>query len=347
MTAPDARRAASTVCVYLAGALGDFLLALPALQALRSACPGARIDLAGNAGWLPLALASGAVDRTLSLDALPLHLGFQDSLPTGHDLHRFLSRYDLILSWFGDREGHWERTLRQAGGGVVHVFPFHRRTDFDGHVSGYFLDTLRRAGIDLTKAAGRPPWPAARLWNPDRVRRLLPQRFGEDEPGLCIHPGSGSPSKNWPQENFLQVALETGRRWGLPAVVLLGEAEEQQLSFWRKAETRQVRLKSGLNLPEVSDTLRRALLYLGNDSGISHLAASLGVPTLALFGPTDPVKWSPLGPRVRVLQEGIPCRPGGEHRNCLHQLGTAEVIEALAGMLAREFPELRPRPGDA
>jgi len=342
---PATDRAPGT-CVLLAGALGDFLLALPALHILRHVVRGAKIEIIGNANWLPLALASGAVDRTCSLNDLPLHAGFQESPAGNHPLWRFLARYDLILSWFGDREGLWEKNLRKAVTGQVYVFPFHRREEFTGHVSRYFLETLRQTGMALPEASERPWWPPSHRWHPSPPSHCPGQRQPRGEtPRLCMHPGSGSEVKNWPPERFLEVARRLTCQGDLACTVLLGEAEQRQLPFWRQAESPGLAVRSGLNLLEVSGMLSRAPAYLGHDSGITHLAASLGVPTLALFGPTDPLRWSPLGPRVHTIRKEVPCRPCAgrlparcEHRECLLLIEAAEVAEVLRAMLAGEMP---------
>jgi hypothetical protein len=112
---------------------------------------------------------------------------------------------------------------------------------------------------------------------------------------LAVHPGSGSPAKNWPADRFdrLAEALSPDRPW----LLVLGPAEEGAALAGRAA----IRVRSPH--PRVlGAALRRAGLFVGNDSGASHLAAAWGAPTLALFGPTDPAVWSPVGPRVRVVR---------------------------------------------
>ena len=83
------------------------------------------------------------------------------------------------------------------------------------------------------------------------------------------------------------------RRWRLPATVLIGPAEQGQRAFWNEAGGPSLSVKEGLPILEVARMLRRAALYVGNDSGITHLAAAVGVPVVALFGPTDPARGLP------------------------------------------------------
>jgi ADP-heptose:LPS heptosyltransferase len=117
---------------------------------------------------------------------------------------------------------------------------------------------------------------------------------------VIIHPGSGSPNKNWPIENFAEVAAQLQR--GYRRVTwCLGPAEVER-----------VRLPKLIGDPlyceslvELAGRLATARLYIGNDSGITHLAATLGVPTIAIFGPTDPAVWAPRGDHVYVEKMSV------------------------------------------
>jgi len=151
---------------------------------------------------------------------------------------------------------------------------------------------LARALVPLGVCAGDPPPPLD--WSEAdhqdaRVRtRHLPPRF------VAVHPGSGSPAKNWPADRFATVArrLAAGHPW----LLVLGPAEADAPTFEGALLARDWPVRT------LGAALSRAGLYLGNDSGVSHLAAASGAPTLALFGPTHPALWSPVGPRVATLR---------------------------------------------
>jgi ADP-heptose:LPS heptosyltransferase len=121
-----------------------------------------------------------------------------------------------------------------------------------------------------------------------------------DMPGgfVAVHPGSGSPAKNWPLTRFVDAAraLAGGHRWLLVA----GPAERDM------AMPPDAVLARDFPLRLLGASLARAAVFLCNDAGVSHLAAAVGAPTLALFGPTDPALWAPVGPRVKTLRA-----PGG------------------------------------
>ncbi len=143
---------------------------------------------------------------------------------------------------------------------------------------------------------------------------------------LALHPGSGSRAKNWPFERFLELAsaLSPERPW----LLLLGPAEERMARARTPALERAVVARE-LPLGTLRALVSQARLYVGNDAGVTHLAAACGTPTLALFGPTDPRVWAPDGPRVTCLRAA-----DGE----LPRLGVAEALaaaRALAGGVRR------------
>lgn len=111
---------------------------------------------------------------------------------------------------------------------------------------------------------------------------------------LAVHPGSGSPSKNWPMERFLEAARRLSG--ASPWLMVAGPAEETLVAPRGSILAREWPLRV------LGPALARAGLFLGNDAGVSHLAAAAGAPTLALFGPTDPALWAPVGPRVMTLR---------------------------------------------
>jgi ADP-heptose:LPS heptosyltransferase len=122
----------------------------------------------------------------------------------------------------------------------------------------------------------------------ETATRELPEGF------VAAHPGSGSPAKNWPLTCFVDTAraLAGGQRW----LLIAGPAE-------REVEAPpDALLARDWPLRLLGAALARAGVFLGNDAGVSHLAAAVGAPTLALFGPTDPALWAPVGPRVKTLR---------------------------------------------
>jgi hypothetical protein len=160
------------------------------------------------------------------------------------------------------------------------------------HASEWLSQPIARLGLRLSED---PP-----ASNPtdieDRNVRTIRERLGDRF--LAVHPGSGSPRKNWPAERFerLVTRLAEGRPW----LLVRGPADEGSgASLERVAGAVAA---SHLPLRHLGALLARAGAYVGNDSGVSHLAAAWGAPTVALFGPTDPAVWSPVGARVVALR---------------------------------------------
>lgn len=119
---------------------------------------------------------------------------------------------------------------------------------------------------------------------------------------MVIHPGSGSVKKNWPLDRFIRLGKELKNARG-PIEFLLGPVEQELFSpdaIYGIQENFPLRGFSDLTL--LADYLKNARGFIGNDSGVTHLAAQLGIPTIGLFGPSNPVQWRPIGPQVRVIE---------------------------------------------
>jgi heptosyltransferase III len=140
---------------------------------------------------------------------------------------------------------------------------------------------------------------------------------------VAVHPGSGSPAKNWPLPRFaaLAEAVSCGRPW----LLVEGPAEIGSLETLRRVPG--ARVASGVPPRVLGAALARAGTYVGNDSGVTHLAASWGAPVLALFGPTDPRSWAPVGPQVSILRA-----PGGD----LSTLALDDVVGAVRRLGRRD-----------
>jgi heptosyltransferase III len=177
------------------------------------------------------------------------------------------------------------------------------------HASDWLADPLASVGLEV--AASVPPlWfspderDAARPW-----RERLPERF------LAMHPGSGSPRKNWPADRYAALAHDLAR--GDPFLVVQGPADDAAIAPLRRVPGAVI--AHGLPARTLGTLLAEAGVFVGNDSGVTHLAAAAGAHTLALFGPTDPALWAPVGPSVRVMAS-----------DPIDALGLPDVAEAAA-----------------
>lgn len=292
-----------------AGALGDTILVLPVLQLLRDQVPGGQLTLVGSA-WaealrplLAFRLETARMDDP-ALTPLFATPPFPEYPAQGRVAIHFFRSADAVVVYTASPTADFVRNVIACCRGPVIVHPV---TPPEGtHAAVH----LARAIVSGTLALGDLPFPALRPpadlegW----ARRWVGDRVGLGGRPLAIHPGSGGRDKQWPPECFAALAAEAGD----PVVLLEGpaDAEACREAATRMSQALPVAHAAGLSLPQVAALLSTCRLYVGNDSGISHLAAALGVPTVVVAGPTDPCMWRPLGPRVAVVRpEGASAWP--------------------------------------
>lgn len=269
------------VLVIFPGALGDLICLAPTLWALRRRHPEASLELMARDELVRLAISRLGIDRGESIDRREVGRLFIDADLTG-PLRPF-SDYARIYSFFGAKNPTFRKML--TAGAVDAKVSFHLfRPVNAGHVAIAYLESigepatplesrLHLLGSDLDAASER----LARLG-------LHPDDF------VLIFPGSGSPAKNWGVENFVAMARRVSRK--IPVLFIVGPAETQ---LEPRLRTTGFPVLSELELPTVAALASRSRLFVGNDSGVSHLAAAAGAPGLVIFGPTEVWRWRPLG----------------------------------------------------
>jgi ADP-heptose:LPS heptosyltransferase len=232
--------------------------------------------------------------------------------------------------------------LEKAGAGRVITLPSFPPEGLKVHVSDYLLASLRKKGVE----GEAPDHPLKLSEEALNFSRDYWARSGlkENERILAIHPGSGNPVKNWPANHFAEAADWAAGRAGV--LLISGPAQdgvEEVRGFLKKATPL---IAGNLSLVQLAAVLRRCTAYLGNDSGITHLASSLGLATVALFGPTDPEVWGPKGSFVRIMRGKKPA-PSliSESRSNRYvprpmNLEPAEVIEVLTPLLGSSSADL-------
>ena len=276
------------VLLVRAGALGDLLLLRPAIAALRAA--GHAVGLiAPGAGRVLVGPGPSEVGDLVPWDGTEVGALLAGGLSDAGPLGRRLAVTDAAIVY--SRNTGLLAAVRSRVPRVLARDP----SPAEGHASQWLAGPTRELGGDP-----RPMPPdleataeereAARPW-----LDCLPPRF------LAVHPGSGSAQKNWPVERFRELAdrLAGARRW------LLVEGPADGAAATLRLHPLAVPARD-LPVRTLAALLGQAGLYVGNDSGVTHLAAAAGAPTLALFGPTDPAVWAPVGRRVEMLRS-----PGG------------------------------------
>src|SRR5262249_55615527 len=229
---------------------------------------------------------------------------------------------DVAIAWGRDADGTLEAALARRGASHVVVAPSRPDPSQPEHVARHLLRTLKPLQVDgdgeqLDLPQIRIPGEVGALAEAELRASGLSNR-----PFVAIHPGSGSATKNWSADRYAEIVDTLGRRFGLASVVFGGPADADALVVLHDRPSGSPPEVVDRPLLIVSALLKRAAAFLGNDSGLAHLAGQLGLPTLALFGPSDPVVWAPLGPRVWVLRS-----------TSLAALPTETVLAELESML--------------
>jgi heptosyltransferase-3 len=284
-----------SILVLRPGAIGDALLTFPVLKALRERYDGVRITLASNAQVIPLAQAFGVAEQTFDFQDIKWSELFSSNGIRTSSMRDLLAQTDLAICWMRDPDGIIEHNVKTSGVKQSIIAPGRPSAGEHLHIVDYLARTI---GLpDLGTKLFAPNWRQPE----GSPSTSIANRF------VAIHPGSGAAEKCWPTARFAAVIR---RLWeqNRPALVLAGPADServddlvQQLSLPPNPE--MFKLLTQAPLLEVAQHLQQCRCYLGNDSGITHLAAMLGVPTVAIFGPTDPKIWRPVGPFVKVLHE--------------------------------------------
>ncbi len=272
------------------GALGDVLLAIPALRALRAATPGAPLVLAAQLRIGALLRALRVVDDAVPFDALRLDVLFTDEPLL--EVPRALAKASRVISWFGARDPRFVRRLSALVPDAIVAPSVGERAPVWEHL-------LRTVGAPA--GAWRDPVAVPAPLIEEGRAALLAAGWDRETRLVVVHPGAGGRSKCWSPEGFAAV-VETARAAGAAVAIHEGPADvdaEAGRDLCARLGGAVARLQDPA-LPALAGALREAALYLGNDSGVSHLAAALGVPSLVLFR-REMLAWRPWSPAAEPV----------------------------------------------
>jgi ADP-heptose:LPS heptosyltransferase len=293
------------ILVIRGGAIGDFILTLPALAALREQFPQTHVELLGYPHIAQLALAGGLVDRLRSIEARALAGFFARSGPLDPDLREYFASFDVVISYLYDPDEIF-RTNVGSCSKAQFLAGAHRPDEKSNiHATDLFLKPLERLAIyradpvprlNVRDASG-PPGPRAHLKGPSRMNAVQLR--------AALHPGSGSEKKNWPEARWVQLMERLASATNWTFLLAGGEAEGKRLDHLaRLVPPGRVDIAHCLPLAELAVQLQQCDVFLGHDSGISHLSAALGLRVLVLWGETNPAIWRPRGDRISLLSRG-------------------------------------------
>jgi heptosyltransferase III len=277
----------SRILVIRGGAIGDFILTLPAIRLLRDSFPAAHLEILGYRHIAALAEMSGYANATRSIEYAALSTFFNRDGDLAPDLIDYFSSFQQVVSYLFDPDEIFASNLRRAG--VRNLIVGSAKITGQEHAARQLARPLERLALYLENPA------AFILPNEQRkVNRAL----------IAIHPGSGSEAKNWPLDRFVELTRELLRSDEKRQLLLVGgEADEERVTkLVRALPNERVSVIKPFSLTKLASLLQNCALFIGHDSGISHLAAAVETPCLLLFGPTDPAIWAPANLQVRVLR---------------------------------------------
>ncbi len=273
------------VLVIRGGAIGDFILTLPALRLLRETIANCHLEVIGYPAIAELARSAGLADSVRSLEHRTMAPLFAKNAAIDDALTAHLRSFNLVVSFLYDPDGLVRASMKRVG--VKTLIECSPRVQPDaGHASKQLAKGLEKLAMFLDDATLR--------------RTIFPSESNRSGT-IVLHPGSGSAKKNWPLEHWQRLAVRIANAFPTAKLVILtGEAEEARgvhASSFAQAESWH-----SLPLAELAARLATCAAFLGHDSGMSHLAAACGLPCFLLFGPTDPAIWAPPQTSVSVLR---------------------------------------------
>lgn len=291
-----------TVVIIHPGAIGDVLLAIPAIHRLKARFPGRRVVLCAKGAVARFLQECGEIHEWISLESRGAARLFDDPCEVSDNLRDWLARCDCLVGWMYDESGNLTRGFQYWGIREIRIeSPFSLRL-LSKHQQERFLETIDD-GTAAPSVPSRLKLPVSAL---DRGLACLQENsIRADRPMILIHIGSGSRHKCL-KPGRLYAVISRIQSAGVSLALLAGPDEDEWLSHVVGQHPQRPAIIRGLDLLSVAGLIANVDVFIGHDSGITHLSALLGTRTVALFGPTDPGRWAPRGNHVTVLR-GEPC----------------------------------------
>lgn len=307
------------ILVIRGGAVGDFILTLPALGLLRENFPDCHIEILGYRHIVSLAEDRYYANATRSIEYGPLAGFFNPKSELNAELSAYFASFDQVISYIYDPDELFATSLRKAG--VRNLIAAPPKVESSSHAAHQLASPMEKLALWLED-------PAARFYPTEddlaQARAMIPTNKG---PLIALHIGSGGERKNWPLDRWLALIRELDQFMPEAHLVYVsgesdGERMQKLLPLLPRHRFTHV---DNQRLPVLGAVFSLCSFYIGHDTGVSHLAAATGLPCLLLFGPTDPEVWAPANPGVQVLKA-----PGGD----LSALDGAAVLSKVKELLA-------------
>ena len=335
-------RSQGKILVIRGGAIGDFILTLPVFAALRQQFPQAHLEVLGYPHIAQLALAGGLVDRMQSIEARALAGFFARDGELAEGLRDYFSDFAVIVSYLYDPDGIFRTNICRCSKALLISGPYRPDETAGEHATEVFLRPLEKLAIfdalsvpklrmipDTKKHFAREALTAQLQSSSEVNAGLLDRTHLRGGPTtLALHPGSGSERKNWPESKWAELLEHLVEETALRLLLIGGEAEGNRLERLA-ALLPLARFEIARNLPLVELALRvsSCVAFIGHDSGISHLAAAVGLPVLVLWGESVEEVWHPKGKNVAIIRNSA-----GVNGITVTRI-KAELAQVLAGQI--------------
>ena len=318
------------------GAIGDFILSLPAISSFKNSYPDASVEIWGYLHILQLVEKRFYADKISSIDQKGMAQFYSEDSVLDAKLIEHFKQFDLIIIFGRERSKTFLHNLKKIKVKEVcfiNVFP---QCDEDMDIIDYQMSQLSHLGYGVL----------------DKVPKLFPdeedgkrateffkkRRLNDNSLKVAIHIGSGSRMKVWPTGRFVQLSEKLIAMDGAKIILPIGPADESMAQeYFDLIDSEAIIPIANLPLNELAAILKKCDVYVGNDSGITHVAAAVGIPVVALFGPTDPLVWGMRGDNVSVMYKGgLECSPCSReemkrcvNRRCLEKISVEEVYKKI------------------
>ncbi len=280
------------ILVVRGGAIGDFILTLPAISALRKQFPDAELEVLGYSHIAHLAVAGGLAKNVKSMESGGLAGFFARNGELDEGFAGYFSGFNLILSYLYDPDEVFKANVARCTRAQFVSGPHRPDESLAVHATEVFLKPLEQLAI----------------FDADSVPRLEVVRAFENTVTagrwIAAHPGSGSTSKNWPLHKWADLLQNVMKSTTMNLLLIGGEAEREWLGdLAAKLPPTRLKVLQSAPLPELARWLACCSAFIGHDSGITHLAAAVGVKSLALWGHTVEDVWRPRARELILLRD--------------------------------------------
>ncbi len=329
------------ILVIRTGGLGDSLLLWPGLSGMRRRFARSEIDLMGHKERLEPLLVPGGINHALEIEGSGLHRLFQFDVELPSELRQRFGRYNIVVAFATPGEYALAENLSVCGVSEVHAFlPFPHNNE-----PIHAADHIKRAliNVELATVDTDPLLPVTEVEQAKGIAALN-AISASSGPLALLAPGSGSKYKCWDPENHAKLAIWFSHN-GIQPIFIEGPADTRSVSSaMQHLSNHNAKILKGISPSVLKGIMHRASLYVGNDSGTTHLSAMIGARTIAVFGPTDPNRWSPRGPGVKILRNTEACSPCSsdemracQDRKCLRKTSVEQAISLASEMLSQSL----------